>query len=74
MSKLKLEIESLQVESFTTAAGDAERGTVRGFDSDTSDLTAATRCFDCPPQLPGPIGLDGVPGDQPIPFPVQEAV
>lgn len=47
MRKLKLEIENLKVDSFATAAGGAERGTVRGFD-DSEALTRATRCFNCP--------------------------
>jgi len=37
MKKLQLSIDTLQVESFATAAREAQTGTVRGFDSTTGN-------------------------------------
>ncbi len=53
MNKMKLDLDSLFVESFDTSSGPAGRGTVRGLDSWLEPETIAASC-DCPPPPTGP--------------------
>lgn len=49
MTKLKLELDSLNVDSFAVAAGDEKRGTVQGHGLfEITHPTDLTRCFHCP--------------------------
>jgi hypothetical protein len=53
MKKVRLDLEALSVESFATADGGAERGTVRGF---ASDLAAS--CYDTCVAIGAPCGSE----------------